>query len=39
MALSNRDAITVHIAQDNPTADLDREFAAKAENARKRLTP
>ena len=38
MALANRDAIMVHIAQDNPTAaiDLDIEFEAKAENARLR---
>jgi addiction module RelE/StbE family toxin len=39
MALADRDAIMVFIAQDNPTAaiDLDLEFEAKAENAR--LTP
>lgn len=38
MALADRDAIMVHIAQDNPTAaiDLDLEFEAKAENARQR---
>jgi len=38
MALADRDAIMVHIAQDNPTAaiDLDLEFEAKAENARVR---
>jgi toxin ParE1/3/4 len=40
MALADRDAIMVHIAQDNPTAaiDLDLEFEAKAENARLRPT-
>lgn len=38
MALVDRDAIMVHIAQDNPTAAmaLDLEFEAKAENARQR---
>ena len=38
MALADREAIMVHIAQDNPTAaiDLDLEFEAKAENARLR---
>ena len=38
MALADRDAIMVSIAQDNPTAaiDLDLEFEAKAENARLR---
>lgn len=38
MALADRDAIMVHIAQDNPTAaiELDLEFEAKAENARLR---
>jgi addiction module RelE/StbE family toxin len=38
MALADRDAIMVYIAQDNPTAaiDLDLEFEAKAENARLR---
>jgi len=38
MALADRDAITVYVAQDNPTAaiDLDLEFEAKAENARLR---
>jgi addiction module RelE/StbE family toxin len=38
MALADRDAIMVFIAQDNPTAaiDLDLEFEAKAENARLR---
>lgn len=36
MALADRDAIMVYIAQDNPTAaiDLDLEFEAKAEYAR-----
>jgi addiction module RelE/StbE family toxin len=38
MALADRDAIMVYIAQDNPVAaiDLDLEFEAKAENARLR---
>ena len=38
MALADRDAIMVFIAQDNPSAaiDLDLEFEAKAENARLR---
>ena len=38
MALADRDAIMVYIAQDNPNAaiDLDLEFEAKAENARLR---
>lgn len=38
MALADRDAIMVYIAQDNPEAaiDLDLEFEAKAENARQR---
>ncbi len=38
MALADRDAIMEHIAQDNPTAaiELDLDFEAKAENARKR---
>jgi len=38
MALADRDAIMMYIAQDNPTAaiDLDLEFEAKAENARQR---
>ena len=38
MALADRDAIMVYIAQNNPTAaiDLDLEFEAKAENARLR---
>ena len=38
MALADRDAIMIYIAQDNPTAaiDLDLEFEAKAENARPR---
>jgi addiction module RelE/StbE family toxin len=38
MALADRDAIMVFIAQDNPTAaiELDLEFEAKAENARLR---
>ena len=38
MALADRDAIMVCIAQDNPTAasDLDLEFEAKAESARLR---
>jgi addiction module RelE/StbE family toxin len=38
MALADRDAIMVYIAQDNPAAaiDLDLEFEAKAENARLR---
>jgi addiction module RelE/StbE family toxin len=38
MALADREAIMVYIAQDNPTAaiDLDLEFEAKAENARRR---
>ena len=38
MAIADRDAIMVFIAQDNPTAaiDLDLEFEAKAENARLR---
>ena len=37
MALTDRDAILVHIAQDNPTAAInqDIEFETKAENARK----
>ena len=40
MALADRDAIMMYIAQDNPTAaiNLDLEFEAKAENARKRPT-
>ena len=38
MALADREAIMVHIAQDNPTVaiELDLEFEAKAENARQR---
>ena len=38
MALADRDAIMVYIAQDNPTAasDLDLEFEAKAESVRLR---
>ena len=38
MAVADRDAILVYIAQENPTAaiDLDLEFEAKAENARLR---
>ncbi len=38
MAIGDRDAIMVYIAQDNPTAaiDLDLEFEAKAESARQR---
>lgn len=38
MALADRDAIMVYIAEDDPTAaiDLDLEFEAKAENARLR---
>ena len=38
MALADRDAITVYVAQDNPTAaiDLDLGFETKAENARLR---
>lgn len=38
MALADRDAIMVYIAQDSSTAaiDLDLEFEAKAENARLR---
>jgi addiction module RelE/StbE family toxin len=38
MALADRDAIMVYIAQDNPTAamDLDLEFEARAEDARQR---
>jgi toxin ParE1/3/4 len=38
MALADRDAVMVYIAQDNPVAaiDLDLEFEAKAENARLR---
>jgi toxin ParE1/3/4 len=38
MPLSDRDSILEYIAQDNPSAaiDLDSEFEAKAENARKR---
>lgn len=38
MALADRDAIMVYIAQDNPMAaiDLDLEFEAKAESARMR---
>lgn len=38
MALADRDAIMVYIAQDNPTAaiDLDLAFEAKAEAARQR---
>jgi toxin ParE1/3/4 len=40
MALADRDAIMMYVAQDNPTAaiDLDLGFEAKAENARKRPT-
>lgn len=40
MALTDREAIMVYIAQDNPSAaiDLDLEFEAKAENARQRPT-
>jgi toxin ParE1/3/4 len=40
MALTDRDAIMLYIAQDNPSAaiDLDLEFEAKAENARQRPT-
>ncbi len=38
MALADRDAIMIYIAQDNPTAaiDLDLESEAKADNARLR---
>lgn len=38
LAIGDRDAIMVYIAQDNPTAaiDLDLEFEAKAESARQR---
>jgi addiction module RelE/StbE family toxin len=38
MALTDREAIMIYIAQDNPAAaiDLDLEFEAKAENARLR---
>ncbi len=38
MALADRDAIMIYIAQDNPKAaiDLDLEFESKAENARLR---
>jgi len=38
MALADRVAIMVYIAQDNPTAasDLDLEFEAKTESARRR---
>lgn len=38
MALADRDAIMEHIARDSPTAaiELDLEFEAKAEIARKR---
>jgi toxin ParE1/3/4 len=38
MALADREAIMVFIAQDNATAaiDLDLEFEAKAESARRR---
>ena len=37
MALTDRDAILVYIAHDNPTAAInqDIEFETKAENARK----
>jgi addiction module RelE/StbE family toxin len=40
MALADRDAIMAYIAQDNPSAaiELDLEFEAKAENARRRPT-
>ena len=40
MALSDREAIMVYIAHDNPKAsiDLDLEFEAKAESARKSPT-
>ena len=40
MAIADRDAIMAYIAQDNPTSatDLDIEFEAKAENARRRPT-
>lgn len=40
MALTDRDAIMLYIAQDNASAaiDLDLEFEAKAENARQRPT-
>ena len=40
MAIADRDALMAYITQDNPTAaiDLDIEFEAKAENARKRPT-
>jgi len=40
MAIADRDAIMVYIAQDNPTAaiELDIEFETKAETARLRPT-
>lgn len=40
MALTDRETIMEHIAQDNPVAaaDLDDEFEAKAELARRRPT-
>ena len=40
MAIADREAILLFIAQDKPAAaiDLDIEFEAKAENARKRPT-
>ena len=40
MALTDRDAIMVYVAQDNPIAaiELDIEFESKAENARLRPT-
>jgi addiction module RelE/StbE family toxin len=38
MALTDREAIMIYVAQDNPAAaiDLDLEFESKAENARLR---
>jgi len=41
MALADRDAVMIYIAQDKPTAaiDLDLEFGAKAENAKLRPKP
>jgi len=40
MALADRDAIMAHIAQDNVVAaiELDLDFEAKVENARRRPT-
>ena len=40
MAITDREAIMLYVAQDKPAAaiDLDIEFEAKAENARKRPT-